>query len=40
MAEDEMVGGITDLMHMSLSKLWDQLPVQGGWACFHLCVHK
>ena len=32
--------GIIDLMDMSLSKLWDQLPVQGGRACCSPCVHK
>ena len=36
MTEDEMVGGITDLMDMSLSKLWKMIKDREAW---HDAVH-
>ena len=36
MPEDEVVDGITDLMNMSLSKLWELVMNRKAW---HATVH-
>ena len=37
MIEDEMVGGITDTMGMSLCKLWKMVKDREAW---HAAVHS
>ena len=37
MTEDEMVDGITDSMHTSLSKLWETVKDRGAW---HAVVYR